>query len=214
MRTLIAIPCMDMVHTIFFRSMLSLQKAGECQFGLSCSSLVYDARNTLAKQAVREGFDRILWLDSDMDIPVDAMLRLSARMDEGYDFVSGIYFKRKAPVTPVIYEHVGYWHNDETNELTPAAQSYLNYEKDGFFEIEGAGFGLVMHSVKLIKDVAEKYGLPFSPIIGFGEDLSFCLRARELGYKLYCDASVKAGHVGMGVITEDMFLGGRTNGTN
>ena len=32
MRTLIAIPCMDMVHTVFMRSMLTLNKVGEVQY--------------------------------------------------------------------------------------------------------------------------------------------------------------------------------------
>ena len=214
MRTLIAIPCMDMVHTIFMKSLISLQKVGDVQFGLTCSSLVYDARNTLAKQAVREGFDRILWFDSDMDFAPDTMQRLSARLDEGLDFCSGIYFARKAPVKPIVYKNVGWnMHGEDENEVTPMAISYKDYPRDSLFEIEGAGFGIVMHTTAMIKAVGDKYGLPFSPILGFGEDLSFCMRARELGYKLYCDSSIKAGHVGMGVISEEHYLGGLTNGT-
>lgn len=214
MRTLIAIPCMDMVHTIFMKSLISLQKVGDVQFGLTCSSLVYDARNTLAKQAVREGFDRILWFDSDMDFAPDTMQRLAARLDEGLDFCSGIYFARKAPVKPIVYKNVGWnMHGEDENEVTPMAISYKDYPKDSLFEIEGAGFGIVMHTTTMIKAVGDKYGLPFSPILGFGEDLSFCMRARELGYKLYCDSSIKAGHVGMGVISEEHYLGGLTNGT-
>ena len=65
MRTLIAIPCMDMVHTIFMRALLNLNKSGEVQYAISSSSLVYDARNNLAKQAINEGYDRMLWLDSE-----------------------------------------------------------------------------------------------------------------------------------------------------
>lgn len=215
MRTLICIPCLDMTHTIFMKALLSLQKVGEVQFGLTCSSLVYDARNTMAKQAVRENFDRVLWLDSDMDFQPDVMQRLAARLDEGLDFVSGLYFSRKAPVKPIVYEKVGYYHSEELNEVTPSAKNYLNYPKDSLFEVEGVGFGIVMHTTKLLADVGNKYGLPFSPILGFGEDLSFCMRARELGYKLYCDSSIKAGHVGMGVITEDYYLGGQKgNGVN
>ena len=35
MRTLIAIPCMDMVHTIFMRALLNLNKSGEVQYAIS-----------------------------------------------------------------------------------------------------------------------------------------------------------------------------------
>lgn len=211
MRTLIAIPCMDMVHTIFMKALLGLDKVGEVQFGISCSSLIYDSRNNLARQAVKEGFDRILWLDSDMDFSSDLMKNLSADLDEGREFVSGIYFKRKAPVLPVIYKEVGYYHNDKDDSVTPMAVCYEEYPKDQIFEVGGAGFGAVMMTTDLVKRVADKFGMPFSPMLGFGEDLSFCGRVQQLGEKMYCDSRVKVGHVGLGTITEDTFLGGAYN---
>ena len=72
-KTLIAIPCMDMVHTGFMRSLLGLHHPGAVRYSLTMSSLIYDARNSLAKQAVTEGYDRVLWLDSDMDFAPDLM---------------------------------------------------------------------------------------------------------------------------------------------
>lgn len=209
MKTLIAIPCMDMVHTQFLKSVVGMDRVGECRFSLTCSSLVYDARNTLAKQAVKEGFDRVLWLDSDMDFDPDLLPRLSSDMDEGRELVSGLYFKRKTPVKPVIYKEVGYYHSEEKDEVTPIALPYEDYPQDTIFPIAGCGFGGVLVSVDLIKRVGEKFGLPFSPIMGFGEDLSFCVRCSELGATLYCDSSVKLGHVGLGTITEQTYLSTR-----
>lgn len=207
MRTLIAIPCMDTVHTIFFKSVLGLQREGEVRFALSCSSLVYDARNKLCNQAITEGYDRILWLDSDMDFQPDLLIRLSKTMDEtGADLVSGLYFTRKAPVQPVIYKETGYWHNAELNEVTPHAKAYLDYPRDSVFKIAACGFGGVLMTVDLAKKVEDKYGVPFSPIVGFGEDLSFCLRAEEFGAKMLCDSRIKLGHVGLGTITEDAYI--------
>ena len=207
MRTLIAIPCMDMIHTIFFKSVLGLQREGECRFALSCSSLVYDARNKLANQAVDEGFDRILWLDSDMDFQPDLLVQLSKTMEEtGADIVSGIYFTRRSPLQPVVYETVGYWHNAELNEVTPHAVSYKDYPKDSVFKISGCGFGGVLVKTDITKKVIDKFGVPFAPILGFGEDLSFCLRAEECGGKMVCDSRIKLGHVGLGTFTEEAYL--------
>ena len=211
MKTLIAIPCMDMVHTVFMKSLLGLDRTGDTRFGISCSSLVYDARNTLAKQACVEGFDRILWLDSDMDFEPDLLTRLSADMDEGRELVSGLYFKRKAPVKPVIYKELGYYHSKDTDEVTPIAVCYEDYPKDSVFPIAGCGFGGVLMSVDLIKRVADEFGMPFSPIIGFGEDLSFCSRATKIGVEMFCDSRVKMGHVSLGTVTEDVYLSGREN---
>ena len=180
--------------------------ARSTHFSISCSSLVYDARNTLAKQAVIEGFDRVLWLDSDMDFSPDLLKRLSADMDEGREMVSGLYFKRKAPVKPVIYKELGFWRDKEKDEVTPIAIPYEDYPKDDIFTIAGCGFGGCLVSVDLIKRVGDKFGLPFSPLMGFGEDLSFCSRVSQLGVEMFCDSRVKMGHVGLGTITEETYF--------
>ena len=206
MKTLIAIPAMDMVHTIFFKSVVGMDRVGETAFSLTSSSLVYDARNTLAKKAIEDKCDRILWLDSDMDFQPDLMKRLSADLDEGYEFVSGLYFKRKAPVQPVIYKEVGYFHHPDKKEVTPVALCYEDYPLDSIFEVKGCGFGAVMMTVDLMERVVAEFGAPFSPVLGFGEDLSFCKRVTHIGGKMYCDSRVKLGHVGQGTITEETYL--------
>lgn len=206
MKTLITIPCMDMVHTQFMRSLLQLTKVGEVGFALSSSSLVYDARNTLAKQAVDGGFDRVLWLDSDMDFKPDMFVNLMQDMDDNnLEIVGGIYFSRKEPVVPVVYQKVGYYHDDEQDTVTPCALNYYEYPKDELFPCEGIGFGAVLMTTDLIKKVQEKYGLPFSPILGFGEDLSFCIRARDVGATIMCDSRIKVGHVGLRTYTEEHY---------
>ena len=219
MKYLIAIPCMDMVHTTFLRALLSLERApGSVQYAISCSSLIYTARNKLLQQAVEQGFDRVLWFDSDMDFDRDTMLRLAADLDAGYEFVSGLYFKRRAPIEPVIYESVGYYHDkmsDGSEQVTPVAIPRYDYPRDSMFEIEAAGFGCVMHTVDLAKRIIEKHGAPFSPILGFGEDLSFCKRAKDVGAALWCDSRIKLGHIGLGTITEDTYInGGYANGNS
>lgn len=205
MKTLICIPCMDMVHAAFMKSLLGMRKVGQTRFTITCSSLIYDARNHMAKKAVTEGYDRVLWLDSDMDFEPDLMERLSARLDEGLDFVSGLYFTRKAPTRPVIFKECGYF-TGEDGEVTPVALFYDEYPKDDLFKIQASGFGGVMMTTDLIKRVAEKFGLPFAPMLGFGEDLSFCGRVQQIGGEMWCDSSIKMGHVGLGTITEAVYL--------
>lgn len=204
MKTLIAIPCMDMVHTGFLKSMLQLNKVGEIGFSIVASSLIYDARNTLAKHGVDGEFDRILWMDSDMEFDSDLLTRLSKDMDENdLDMVGGLYFTRREPSLPVVYQKVGYYHSEEKDEVSPVALHYYEYPQDQLFECEGIGFGAVLVKVDLIKKVQEKHGLPFSPILGFGEDLSFCMRARDVGGKVWCDSSVKIGHIGQFTYKEE-----------
>lgn len=206
MRTLIAIPAMDMIHTVFFKSILSMDRVGETMFSTTSSSLVYDARNSLSRKAIEEGFDRVLWFDSDMEFAPDFMKRLSQDLDDGCEMVSGLYFKRKAPVEPCIYQEVGYFHSEEKKEVTPVALTYDDYPKDQLFEIGGCGFGGVMMAVDLLKKVVQEFGQPFSPVLGFGEDLSFCKRVSHVGGKIWCDSRAKMGHVGQGTITEETYF--------
>lgn len=189
MKVLVAVPCMDSVPTLFLASMVQLQHVADVEISLTQSSLIYDARNALAHKAIQDNFDRVLWLDSDIIFQPDLMQRLSARIDQGYEFVTGLYFTRKEPIKPVVYKDVG------IRENIPFCDSYTDYPDD-IFEIAGSGMGGVMMTTALIREVAEKFGLPFSPMLGFGEDLSFCNKVRELGKKMYCDPSIKLGHLG------------------
>ena len=204
MKTLIAIPCMDMVHTDFLRALVSLEVDGEIQFTTAQSSLIYDARNNLAEIAIAGGFDRILWLDSDMIFEPSTFRRLSEHLDLGKEFITGLYFSRKAPVRPVIYSRL--WSEVTPQGLAAAhADSFYDYPVDSLFHVEGCGFGCVMLSVDLLRRVRDRFGLPFAPAGGFGEDLSFCLRARELGAEIWCDSTIKLGHVGTAVYDEDTY---------
>ena len=215
MRTLICIPAMDSVNTSFMRSLLSLRPVGEVQFAITQSSLIYDARNILAVQAITGGFDRALWLDSDMTFEPDLMEKLSATMDEGYDLVSALYFTRKPPHRPVIYDGCRTFEQDGV--MRSAAIWYDNYPENAVFEIEACGFGGVMCSVELMKNIREKFGTPFSPIHGFGEDLSFCIRAMNLGAKMVCNSSIKMGHIASFIVNEEKYKeiaqNGSTNAT-
>ena len=205
----VAIPCMDKVDTEFVKSLMSFNVPPRTAYGFTVASLTYDARNTLAKNILETECDRVMWVDSDMTFDSDTILRLSADIDEGRDFVSGLYFTRKNPIKPVIFNRVGY--HESSNGLKEShADFYMDYPRDAIFEIEAAGFGCVMISTKLLKAVTDEYGAPFNPIPGFGEDISFCKRCRELGYKLYCDSRIKAGHIGSIVVTEDTFDQGVT----
>lgn len=204
MRTMIAVPCMDTVHTLFFTSMMGLKRPENTEIAVLSSSLIYDARNQLADMAVHRGFDRVLWLDSDMMFAPDLFERLSADLDQGLQFVCGLYFTRKAPVTPCAYQRI--YERQLPDRVIPTAEPIAEIPESGLTEIAGAGFGAVMMTTRLIARVAERHRLPFSPALGFGEDLSFCLRVRDLGEKMYLDAGVRAGHIGISIVNESTYL--------
>lgn len=198
-KTLIAIPCMDWVYTDFMESYENLEKPENTAFTFIKNTLIYNARNLIARQALENGFDRVFWLDSDIKLPPDALVRLCADMDTGLDFVSGVYYMRKTPTKPVVYSDI--WWRVNNNE---AEAGSVNFDRipEELFEVAGTGFGCVMTSAKLLKDLVDMVGAPFTPLIGVSEDLSFCLRAKQAGYQLWCDGRIKCGHIGSHEFTE------------
>ena len=62
-----------------------------------------------------------------------------------------------------------------------------------------------MTTVQLLRRVRDQFPLPFFPEKGFGEDLIFCLRAKAVGAEIWCDASIKLGHAGTAIYTEEHF---------
>ena len=205
MKTLIAVPSYDFVHADFTRSIMEMEKPEGTGFAMITATLIYTARNLIAKKAIETEFDRVLWLDSDMTFPEDTLIRLSADMDEGADLVSGLYFTRKTPIIPCIQQEI-LWEVKSDGWVKTSATNYMDYPKDQVFEIAGCGFGCVMTSVDLLKRMCEKYGSPFYPLMGMGEDTTFCCRAKQDGVDLYCDSRVKCGHIGSRVIDEETYL--------
>ncbi len=204
MKTMIAIPCMDQVPVPFMWSLLYLDKDPETSVVLESGSLVYDSRNNLIQKALNAGVDRVMWFDSDMEFPTDTMMRLHKDLDEGYDIVSGLYFKRRKPYSPVILEEC--YLREENGLKYPTSKFYDDYPKDQIFEVAAFGFGCVMMKMDAVRLMVQEMGdMLFAPALGFGEDLSFCMRARESGLKLYCDSRVKCGHVGYHSFGEEDF---------
>lgn len=204
MRTFIAIPCMDMVHTDFFRSCVGMEVNDYVQWTTAQNSLIYDARNKLVEMAIDGDFDRILWLDSDMIFDRYLFRRLSEHLDQGREMVSGLYFTRKPPIQPVIYRKL---HRDPlpTGGYGAAADSFTDYERDSLFEIAACGFGAVMMTVDLLRQIRDRYGPPFTPTLGFGEDLAFCLRVAWMEKTIWCDSSIKCGHAGTAIYDETVW---------
>lgn len=202
MRTLIAVPSHEYIHADFARCLMELDKPEGTGFAMITNTLIYSARNIIAQKAVEMGFDRVLWLDSDMTFKHDTLMRLAQDMDQGMDFVTGLYFTRKEPVKPVIHKEL-HWSVKPDGWVDSGAVLYWDYPTEDIFEISAAGFGCCMTSVDLLRRMCEKYGQPFWPLMGMGEDTSFCFRATQSGYKLFCDPGIRAGHIGQKEYTED-----------
>ena len=207
MKTLIAIPCMDQVQTLFFKDMLSLIRPEGTEVAISTSSLVYDSRNKLAQVAIDGKFDRVLWLDSDMTFEPDTLLKFAADLDKGLEYVSGLAFTRRPPVKACVYSECAMRINAE-GRREPTLKPFEELPEKPMFQVAASGLAAVMMTTSLIERVFNQFGLPFSPVQGFGEDLTFCMRASDLGVPLWCDSRIRLGHIGQTIYNYDTWATG------
>jgi hypothetical protein len=155
---------MDTVPTVFTQSLAMLQKVGDCAICMQVGSLVYDARNKLAEQAIKIGADLVFWLDSDMVFEPSTLVDMVKTLtDNDLDFLTGIYYRRREPFTPVIFNKTEY-------DGTKCETSEFDEIPEGLFEVGSCGFGCVLLKTEILLDVLAKFGninLLFSLFIGF-----------------------------------------------
>lgn len=198
MNTLIAVPCMDLVPAHFAQCLSMLEKVDACAVSFNVGSLVYSSRNDLAIRAIKMGANYVFWLDSDMVFEPDVLKRMFANKDKG-DIITGVYYRRVPPFSPVLFEKLSF------DEKGACSWKELEDVPEEVFEVEGCGFGCVLMPTDIFIDVQSRFGTMFNPIGGTGEDLSFCWRARQLGFKIVCDPAIPLGHVGHHTINRDYY---------
>lgn len=200
MKVFIAVPSLDTVPALFCQSLALLQRAGDTMIGFEVGSLVYNARNNLARQAIKSEADWVLWLDSDMVFEPDLLKKMLKVCEENdIDFLTGLCFRRKPPYTPTLFDRLDKMEHG-------ASYTTIMSVPEGRFKVGGCGFAGVLMSTDVLLSVAARFGgRMFDPLEGFGEDVSFCWRARQCGYEIWCDSDIELGHIGSMVVTREFF---------
>ncbi len=159
------------------------------------------ARNRLAAEAIAEGFEELMWIDSDIAFEPRSVQRLRLH---GLPIVAGLYPKKIEKA----------W----SSRFLPDQRTLTLGEGGGLIEIlyAAAGFLLVRRPVFL--EVQRREGLPtcvwengpamvpyFQPMvipsggghIYLGEDYAFCERARRCGFEIFADTTIRLQHIGI-----------------
>lgn len=168
-------------------------------FELGCVGeiLVPYAREVLAKKAIDSGADYLFMIDDDMLTPPDLFYQL-VRHDK--DIIAPLAFTRNPDHKPVIYQVI------EGRDPVTGNDYYMNtyvmnYPRNSLVECDAVGFGAVLIKTSALKKVSEPR---FMGLVGTGEDVTFCYKAKKAGCQVWMDTSVKLGHLGdPKVVTEE-----------
>ena len=187
---LIAIPSYETCRVEFVRSLIELEgwlRDNGVAYAVKIISgtLVHCARDNLARHAVNNHFDEVLWIDSDMVF--DRHLYEDLAMS-GKDICCGLFISRHYPYVSCVF-----------SQIIPV-ERITDYPEDTF-RVAGCGFGAVLMKTKVLEDVMNTHkGQVFLPDARTGEDLAFCQRATDCGYEIWCEPTARVGHVGNVII--------------
>jgi hypothetical protein len=188
-------PARDMVHTMFTYDLVNmvcyhtLNTNDAVSLKISEGTLIANQRAELTLDAMREGCSHILFVDSDMRFPQDMISRL---LKHDLDIVATNCARRRMPTGPTaqIYKENG------DRELV-----WTMPESTGLQEVGSVGMGVMMIKAEVFKALGEPwYETPWRhDKRGYiGEDVFFCRKSREAGFKIWIDHDVskEIGHVG------------------
>jgi hypothetical protein len=155
------------------------------------------ARERLAEEAVSRDMDYLFMIDDDM-ITESNIFECLYRHD--VDIVAALAFTRSYPHSPVIYRL------DKGYDPITKSKYYVNYTafdypENTLVQCDAVGFGAVLIKCDVLRKMKKPW---FMSTAGSGEDIHFCHKASEDGFKIFMDTSVKMGHIGYPeVITEE-----------
>jgi SAM-dependent methyltransferase len=201
-KIVIGIPCFHTMppetETDYLRLMYYLgRRYQEHEFFLAIKrkSEQFRARNSIVEVAAQMCADYVWFLDDDHvfdeidgNLPSPAyehLRRLLEHFDATPDagIIGCLYYHRGGECRPVLM-----------TETAPGRHRLLfDYEVNHQLQevaVQGGGCMLIK------MEVFDKLGYaPFAPEHDYGTDIQVCMKAREAGYKVYCDTSLTLGHV-------------------
>lgn len=196
----VLVPCRDMLHSAFAKCLgelikLNTQNNIDTHVVYDSSTVLLTQRERLALEAKAIGAEYMLWLDSDMVFPATTALRL---LGHKTPVVAANYVRRQPPFKGVAYQKIGDWENPLPYKL-----------QDNLVEVEGIGMGCMLVKTSILDEITQPYfefGWTPQSNDWLGEDMYFCQKIAQAGYKIYVDTalSMETRHMGMWAFGPDL----------
>lgn len=163
-------------------------------------SAIDQGRNVMASAALRDGFLATMWIDSDVAFEPGDVEKLR---EHNLPIVCGIYPKKKR--------------RELACHLMPGSEAVMFGQAGGLLEIKYAGAGFLYVRADAYHTMQQQLRLPlcnehfgeaivpyFQPLVTeedgkrwyLAEDYAFCHRARQCGYSIVADTTIRLRHIG------------------
>jgi GT2 family glycosyltransferase len=183
-------------HYKFTASMLSMRKVPTVQFMNSVRYIIHEARNALVQKALELEATHICFVDDDMIVPEEGLIKL---LEHDVDIVCGLAFRRLPPYDPCIFKVV------ENKDIYP-----IESINNGLIDIDGCGSAFILIKTNVFKKMPQPWYVWGDKSLGIyvdkgglGEDISFTMRAKRMGFRVCCDTDLIVQHIGEEQIVDD-----------
>lgn len=182
---LIGIPTAKYIESDTFKSIYDMivPEGYKVDFQYFYGYNIDQVRNLIAHWAER--YDYLFSVDSDIAFEPDTLVKMLAH---DKDMVTGLYIQRKPG------QHI--------LELYRAGKGNIPYEEiygKGLVEVDGCGFGCVLVKSEVIRAIGYPqfvYKSALNHNDTLSEDVYFCQRAKEKGFRIFADTSIICRHIG------------------
>lgn len=199
----------NLVHGSWHDALMTLcltQGIG-ARISIEGTSRIATARNQVVQTFLEKTECEYLWmLDTDMTFEPDIVSRMVTFAEEAdIPILGALTFlqQRDGVVHPVMFRLT------DSGELF----SVTNYPRGDVIEVAATGAACTL----IRRDVLEKmavecdgphhwYEEQTRDGVEIGEDVAFCLKARDLGFRIFVDTRIKTGHLKMTPVTEEVWL--------
>jgi hypothetical protein len=199
-RCVILVPFGSYIHPPCDNALRELERRGYLVRRVGGFSAIDQARNKLATEAVLDGFEETLWIDSDIDFHPDSVDQLRAH---GLPVTCGIYSKKGVrglssciiPGTPKLVFGPG----GGVSEILYAATGFLLVRRDVYLSLQ------IRLGLPVCNERFDSPMIPFfQPMLHqiddgcwyLAEDYAFSQRVRSIGYKVVADTTIRLWHLG------------------
>ncbi len=199
-RCAVLVPYRGAIATACENGLQELERRGYVVRRIAGFSAIDRARCQIASDALHDGFEETLWIDSDVGFRPDDVDRLRRR---GLPLCCGIYPKkgRRSLAAHVI----------------PGTKEIVFGKKGGLIEVLYVGAGFLHVRREVYEQMIHRLGLPscsadgkrplvpfFQPLVRsrgeshwyLSEDFAFCHRARLCGIPIIADSTIRLHHIG------------------
>ena len=202
----ILVPANNGIEPACDHALRQLERMGYPVWRVPGFAAIDTARSQLATDAVARGFEELMWIDSDSEFDPAAVERLRSH---NLPIVGGLYPKKGTRAV--------------ASALFPGTRKINFGEGGGLLEILYSATGFLYTKRQVYLDIQRRCNLPVcnlqfnKPLVPFfmtmtietddstpaepkhwylSEDFSFSHRARQAGYKIFADTTIRLGHIG------------------